>query len=183
LLSVDGDLATGSGRSVPGLELHGFLSAWKDRLRRFGGHAQAVGLTAEVAMLEDLRREWEAAAAGWPPEILTRRLEYELHLEPRRISDRLVTELARLEPFGQGNPRPLVRTGPLRLDGPLRPFGNGHLGARTRGGDGAAVELVGWGWQERAGDFAGTFEVLACVEHDAYRNGPVLRLVDCRLIP
>ena len=180
LLSVDGDLATGSGRSVPGLELHGFLSGWKERLRRFGGHAQAVGLTAEVEKLEDLRREWEEAAAAWPPEILTRRLEYELHLEPRRISDRLVTELARLEPFGQGNPRPLVRTGPLRLDGPLRPFGNGHLGVRTRGGDGAAVELVGWGWQERAEDFAGTFEVLACVEHDAYRGGPVLRLVDCR---
>jgi single-stranded-DNA-specific exonuclease len=180
LLSVEGEFATGSGRSVPGLELHGFLAPWKERLRRFGGHSQAIGLTAAVATLEDLRREWEAAAAGWPPELLTRRLEYELHLAPRRISDRLVTELSRLEPFGQGNPRPLVRTGPLRLDGPLRPFGNGHLGARTRGDDGAPVELVGWGWQERADALAGTFEVLACVEHDAYRGGPVLRLVDSR---
>jgi single-stranded DNA-specific DHH superfamily exonuclease len=112
--------------------------------------------------------------------VLARRLEYELHLAPRQISDRLVTDLGRLEPFGQGNPRPLVRTGPLRLDGPLRPFGNGHLGARTRGEDGAAVELVGWGWQERAAALSGTFEVVACVEHDAYRGGPVLRLVDSR---
>jgi single-stranded-DNA-specific exonuclease len=180
LFAVQDDLATGSGRSVPGLELHGFLSAWKDRLRRFGGHAQAVGLTAEVAALEDLRQEWEAAGAGWPPGVLARRLEYELHLAPRQISDRLVADLGRLEPFGQGNPRPLVRTGPLRLDGPLRPFGNGHLAARTRGADCATVELVGWGWQERAGALSGTFEVVACVEHDAYRGGPVLRLVDSR---
>jgi single-stranded-DNA-specific exonuclease len=180
LLSIEGDAATGSGRSVPGLELHGFLARWKERLPRFGGHAQAVGLTAPVAALEELRREWEEAGAGWPPELLTRRLEYELHLEPRQISSRLVADLARLEPFGQGNPRPLVRTGPLCLDGPPRPFGNGHLGARTRGPGGAEVELVGWGWQERAGALAGAFEVLACVEHDAYRGGPVLRLVDSR---
>jgi single-stranded-DNA-specific exonuclease len=180
LLAVEGDIATGSGRSVPGLELHGFLAGWKDRLLRFGGHAQAIGMTASMAELEGLRREWESAGAGWPPELLTRRLEYEMHLEPREISSRLVADLGRLEPFGQGNPRPLVRTGPLRLDGPTRPFGNGHLGARTRGPEGASVELVGWGWQERAGALDGTFEVLACVEHDAYRGGPVLRLVDSR---
>jgi single-stranded-DNA-specific exonuclease len=180
LLAVEGDVATGSGRSVPGLELHGFLAAWKDRLLRFGGHAQAIGMTARLAELEGLRQEWEEAGAGWPTELLTRRLEYELHLDPKDISSRLVADLGRLEPFGQGNPRPLVRTGPLRLDGPLRPFGNGHLGARTRGPGGAPVELVGWGWQERAEALAGTFEVLACVEHDAYRGGPVLRLVDSR---
>jgi hypothetical protein len=73
-----------------------------------------------------------------------------------------------------------VRTGPLRLDGVPRLFGNGHLGARTRGPGGASVELVGWGWQERTGALDGNFEVLACVEHDAYRGGPVLRLVDSR---
>jgi single-stranded-DNA-specific exonuclease len=185
LLAVEGEaeggVATGSGRSVPGLELHGFLSPWKERMLRFGGHAQAIGLTAAVAELEGLRREWEEAGAGWPAGLLARRHEYELCLPPARISHRLLADLGRLEPFGQGNPRPLVRTGPLRLDGPPRPFGNGHLGARTRGAeDGAPVELVGWGWQERAAGLAGTFEVLACVELDAYRGGPVLRLVDSR---
>ena len=44
LLAVEGELATGSGRSVPDLELHGFLAAWKERMERFGGHAQAIGL-------------------------------------------------------------------------------------------------------------------------------------------
>ena len=180
LLAVEGEHATGSGRSVPGLELHGFLSAWKGRMLRFGGHAQAVGLTVGVAELTALRQEWEEAGAGWPSGLLARRHEYELHVEPREVSASLLADLARLEPFGQGNPRPLVRTGPLRLDGALRPFGNGHLAARTRGADGSAVELVGWGWQEREGDLCGSFEVLAAVENDAWRGGPVLRLVDCR---
>jgi len=180
LLAVEGETATGSGRSVPGLELHGFLAAWKDRMTRFGGHSQAIGLTVEVARLEELRQEWETAGESWPAEILARRYEYELHLAPREVSESLLAQLARLEPFGQGNARPLVRTGPLRLQGEPRLFGKGHLSARARGEDGAAVELVGWRWQERLGNLRGSFEVLACVESDTYRGGPILRLVDSR---
>src|SRR5262249_32943390 len=41
LLAVEGETATGSGRRVPGIELHGFLPAWKERVERFGGAAQA----------------------------------------------------------------------------------------------------------------------------------------------
>jgi single-stranded-DNA-specific exonuclease len=180
LLAVEGETATGSGRSVPGLELHGFLSTWKERMSRFGGHSQAIGLTVEVDRLEELRREWEVAGESWPAELLARRYEYELHLEPREISATLLAQLATLEPFGQGNARPLVRTGPLRLQGEPRLFGKGHLSARARGEDGAAVELVGWRWQEKLGNLRGSFEVLACVELDTYRGGPVLRLVDSR---
>jgi single-stranded-DNA-specific exonuclease len=180
LLAVENGLATGSGRSVPGLELHGFLTAWKERLERFGGHAQAIGLTVATERLEELRAEWEAAGEAWPPELLARRVEYELQLEPREVTSRLLAQLAALEPFGQGNPRPLLRTGPLRLDGEPRNFGKGHLSARARAEDGSAVELVGWRWEERAESLRGSFEVLACVENDTYRGGPVLRLVDSR---
>ena len=180
LLAVDNGLATGSGRSVPGIELHGFLSAWKDRMERFGGHAQAIGLTAAVDRLEELRRAWEEAAAVWPESLLVRRYEYELRLEPRQVTAQLFSDLERLEPFGQSNPRPLVQVGPLRLAGAPRRFGNGHLAVLARGEDGAPVELLGWGWQERTSALEGSFEVLACIENDSYRGGPVLRLVDSR---
>jgi len=149
-------------------------------MERFGGHSQAVGLTVAVAALEELRAEWEAAGAAWPEELLARRVEYELHLPPREVTPGLLAQLAALEPFGQGNPRPLLRTGPLRIEGEPRAFGNGHLSARARGEDGARVELVGWRWGERVGSLRGSFEVLACVEDDSYRGGPVLRLVDSR---
>jgi single-stranded-DNA-specific exonuclease len=180
LLAVEGELATGSGRSVPGLELHGFLGRWKDEMERFGGHAQAVGLTVRLERLDGLRQEWEEAGREWPEALLAGRHEYELCLAPRQISARLLADFAKMEPFGQGNPRPLVRTGPLRLDGAPRAFGGGHLSARTRGTDGAIVELVGWGWQGRAESLDGAFEVLGHVEGDSWRGGPVMRLVDAR---
>lgn len=182
LLAVEGELATGSGRSVPGLPLHAFLGEWKDRLERFGGHAQAIGLTARVDRLPELRREWEEAGERWPESVLAHRIEYELELPARQITNRLLAQLGDLEPFGQGNPRPLIRVGPLRLDAPPRLFGNGHLSARARGEDGAPVDLLGWRWQEKQGTLRGHFEVIACIEADTYRGGPVLRLVDSRVV-
>ncbi len=180
LLAVDGEVATGSGRSIPGIELHGFLSRWGERMERFGGHSQAVGLTVGLAHLPGLRGEWEAAAGEWPEEVLTRRHEYEIDVPPSEIRPELLAELAGLEPHGQANPRPLLRTGPLVLSGPPRLFGNGHLAARARGEDGSPVELLGWGWQARAATLGGRFEVLGYLEKDAYTGGPVLRLVDSR---
>ena len=187
LLAADGPRATGSGRSVAGIELHAFLARWEGRLDRFGGHSQAVGLSAAVPALDALRAEWEEeAAAAWPAERLARRHEYELALSPREVTLALLAELALLEPHGQGNPQPLARIGPLTLAGPPRMFGNaegktgGHLAARAKGDDGGTVELLGWRWQPRAGALAGRFEVLGHLERDGYTGGPVLRLLDCR---
>jgi single-stranded-DNA-specific exonuclease len=181
LLGCDGELATGSGRSVPGIALFDFLLRWKPRLERFGGHDQAVGLTVRGERLDGLRAAWEEAAAGeWPAALLAPRHEYELELAPREISGELLTGLARLEPFGQGNPRPLVRTGALRLAGTPRRFGKGHLAARCQGDDGATVDLLGWRWAERAEELSGRFEVLGYPELDSWSGGPVLRLADCR---
>lgn len=180
LLAVEGETATGSGRSVPAIDLHGFLDPWKPRLERFGGHTQAVGLTARVEALEALRGEWEEAAAAWPAERLAWSHVYELQVAPAELDRGFVEALARLEPFGQGNPQPLLRVGPLELAGKPRLFGNGHLAARARGTGGAAVELVGWRWQARQADLDGRFEVLGYLERDGFTGGSVLRLVDAR---
>jgi len=180
LLAVEGESATGSGRSLPGIELHGFLSPWRERLLRFGGHAQALGLTARVAELPALRNEWEASARGFPAEILARSHRYEIELAPGQVDLALFRNLARLEPFGQGNPQPVLRVGPMRLAAPPRLFGANHLSARAAGSEGSALDLVGWGWQPRAADLDGWFEALGTLDYDDYRGAPVLRLLDAR---
>lgn len=181
LLGCDGERATGSGRSVPGVDLHALLRPFEECCERFGGHAQAVGLTVRREQLETLRRRLEeAAAAQVPPERLRRCYEYELEISPRQLGRELLAELDRLEPYGEGNPQPLLRVGPLQLVGTPRAFGRGHLSGCAAGDDGAAVHFVGWGWQERAGSLAGRFEVLGHLHLDGYRRAPALRLVDAR---
>ncbi|MGB3562775.1 MAG: single-stranded-DNA-specific exonuclease RecJ [Thermoanaerobaculia bacterium] len=181
LLSVDGEEATGSGRSLPGIELHSFLEPWRSELVRFGGHSQAVGLTAATDRLEVLQQEWEKkAAATWEPALFRRRYEYELDFDPKALTAELLAGLNRLEPFGIGNQQPLIRVGPLSLAGAPRLFGRGHLAGQSVSPEGAAVELLGWGWQERLSDLQGQFEALGSLEADRYRQTPVLRLKDAR---
>ena len=181
LLAVEGETATGSGRSVPGIALHGFLSPWKDRLLRFGGHAQALGLSAGLDGLPGLRDEWEEAAAGaFSPELLEPSHSYELEVSAKEIDLGWFRELSRLAPFGQGNPQPVVRVGPLELAAPPRLFGAENLSARARGADGGHLNLVGWGWRERAERLGGRFEVLGTLDLDRFLGEPVMRLIDAR---
>lgn len=181
LLAVDGELATGSGRSIRGIHLHEFLSRWRDQLPKFGGHAQAIGLSVASDQLPELRSQWEEQAEIWQERIAVRRLEYELDCRAREFTPALVAELARFEPHGEANPRPLIRIrGPLRLVRPPRRFGDGHLEAEAAGGNGDTMRLVGWGWQRREASLQDDFEVLAQLEWDRFRRAPVLRLVDSR---
>ncbi|MEM8934499.1 MAG: single-stranded-DNA-specific exonuclease RecJ, partial [Acidobacteriota bacterium] len=152
LLAIDGDRATGSGRSAAGLHLHDFLDRWRDQLERFGGHAQAIGLTVGLDRLDTLRDEWEAAAnAEWGDIVRVRRRTYEIDLAADEIGPEVFAALRRLEPFGQANPSPMVRVrGPLRLARPPRLFGRGHLEAELVGAGRARITVLGWGWTSRA---------------------------------
>lgn len=180
LLAVDGDQATGSGRSIPGIHLHDFLKRWDGDMSRFGGHAQAIGMTVETAALPILQQRWEEAAETWREKVAVKRYEYELELAPAEINRRLSQQLDAFEPFGQANPQPLIYVpGPLQLVRSPRFFGQGHLSAQAMDRNGGRIALLGWGWEDRAAELLGEFEVLGYLEKDRYR-GTVLRLVDCR---
>ncbi|MEO8277644.1 MAG: single-stranded-DNA-specific exonuclease RecJ [Thermoanaerobaculia bacterium] len=183
LFAVENGVAVGSGRSVPGLDLHGFLERWQTSCERFGGHAQAVGMTVLAANLSGLAAEWKEAATRFPEHQLAETFEYDGDLPLAEVSAERIQELARLEPFGMGNPEPVFRFSPCSVAGPPRTFGNGHLGFLVRSGA-ESLEVVAWGWGARQSLFqpgAGNrFEMLASLEHDNYRNRPRLRLIDAR---
>jgi single-stranded-DNA-specific exonuclease len=180
LLAVADGLATGSGRSVPGVHLHGFLARWQSRYRKFGGHAQAIGMTIEETELESVRSEWVAAAVEFGSAVGQWRHEYELELEAGEVGAPLLRELDRLEPHGQGNAQPLARVSRLRVEGEPRRFGSDHLSARARGAAGGRLRLVGWGWAERQDDLSGEFDALGYLERDRFDGEPALRLIDAR---
>jgi single-stranded-DNA-specific exonuclease len=179
LLQVEGTSASGSGRSVPGIQLFDFLAQWGDEYLRFGGHAQAIGLSVSMERMEELRERWEKAAEIWPEETRRRRYEYELEIQPGAVDHDLYRDLARLEPYGMANPQPMVRVGPMHSK-ELRPFGKGHLRVFAKGSDGRDLSLLGWNWADRAHEFEGEFEAIGFIELDRFSNRPELRLVEVR---
>jgi single-stranded-DNA-specific exonuclease len=108
---ANGDELRGSGRSIPGFHLRDCLDLVAKRapglILRFGGHAQAAGLTLREGALERFRATLAAVAEEtMPREALTRTVETDGALAPEELSLRLAQELeSRI--WGQGFPQPL----------------------------------------------------------------------------
>ena len=122
VLSIDGDVAHGSCRSIPSFDLLGGLEACADVLTKFGGHKQAAGLTIETARIRELRSRINAHADDrLGPDDLRPRLWLDGPLPFRGITAQVAEELASLAPFGAGNPSPLFTASRVEIvDGPRR---------------------------------------------------------------
>ncbi|MFT3862648.1 MAG: single-stranded-DNA-specific exonuclease RecJ [Solirubrobacterales bacterium] len=95
----------GSGRSIPGFDLHAALEACAEHLETFGGHKAAAGLSIRAENVAAFR----AAFAKHAGEVLTaadlRRTErIDAMVGGVGIGLELAEELGRLAPFGMGNP-------------------------------------------------------------------------------
>ncbi len=147
LLSRDGEQARGSGRSVPGLDIKALLDDCRDELIRYGGHAQAAGMTVAADRLEPFRERFLAALDRCEP-VAPPELVYDAELALDRLSAGEVADLteqqASLEPFGEGHPQPLYRCRGLVLHGPPAVVGQdrSHLRFRFRATGGAAPALA-----------------------------------------
>lgn len=183
LLQDLGAEATGSGRSIESIHLHRFLSSWNDEFHRFGGHRQAIGLTVATDRLQHLSEQWNEAAQEWEADRLVKRYRYEQHCgEVTTLRDDLYPKLQKLQPFGQGNPAPVLRVGPLKSARDPRVFGNGHLDLMVEDLEGGRIGLTAWHGAARRPVFEGHFEVLARLAWDDYLGTPSLMLVDAKAL-
>jgi single-stranded-DNA-specific exonuclease len=152
VLSIEGDTAHGSCRSIPGFDILEALTACAAHLDQFGGHRAAAGLTvarAHIRAFRDAITAWADDHLG--PDDLRPRLRIDGQLGFRQITPRLYDGLAQLAPFGIGNPRPTFWTPAARLaDGPRR-MKDRHLSMSLRH-DGVALRGVFWRAAERAGE-------------------------------
>lgn len=150
VLSIDGEVAYGSCRSIPAFDMLAALERCADLFLRFGGHRQAAGLAIEVTRLPELRtRLTEHANTMLEPDQLMPRLQIDGPLPLRSITPDVVTGLTALEPFGPANPRPVFHASPVELaDGP-RTIKDRHLSMTFRQ-HGRIFRAVAWRAADRA---------------------------------
>ncbi|HXT31002.1 MAG TPA: single-stranded-DNA-specific exonuclease RecJ [Vicinamibacterales bacterium] len=150
VLSVDGDVAHGSCRSIPAFDMLDALERCADLFLRFGGHKQAAGLTMDAARLPEFRARINAHANEvLEPDQLRPRLRIDGALNLRHITPDLVQGLNAMAPFGLANPRPIFHAMPVEIvDGP-RPIKDRHLSMTFRQ-DGRSFRAIAWRAAERA---------------------------------
>lgn len=150
LISIDGEVAKGSCRSIPRLDLYSAINANSDLLVQFGGHHQAAGLTIKTANIAEFKRRFtQTVADTLKPEDYLPVLNVDMLVDKDYTIDiPLLNELKMLEPYGSSNPAPLFAfKGALLRYAKIFGAENTHLRFSTLYG-GQAYQCLMWGGAE-----------------------------------
>ena len=151
VVALEGDVGSGSARSIPGFDLLGALQATAEHLDRYGGHRAAAGMAIRRDRLEPFRDAFERHAVEvLRPEMLVPRERVDAIAAGCELGLELAEELELLEPCGMGNPRSRLLVPGARLRDP-RPMGEGRHLRFVVGSGGISARAVAFGCGGRLG--------------------------------
>jgi single-stranded-DNA-specific exonuclease len=179
VISIDGDIAHGSCRSIPSFNILDALESSSALMTKFGGHKAAAGLTMETSKIREFRaRVNDYADACLEPDDLRPRLWIDGALTFRGISAQVASELSTLAPFGAGNPTPVFRASRVEIvDGPRR-IKERHLKMAFKQ-DGRIFRGIAWRASEREGFVAehrSAIDLAFSLEQDMWNGEKYLQL-------
>ena len=187
LISLEGNVGKGSGRSISAFDLHSGLSGCRDLLMRFGGHRSAAGITISRERLPEFTARFNAIARErLTPEDLVPELRADLEVTLGELTHQLEALLRHIEPCGVGNPSPVLIARAVTVSAPPKIIGRDqeHLKLWLADATGTHIDALGWGMAGRAGEVEkGTvLDVAFRLESDEYLGEKRLqaRLADFR---
>jgi single-stranded-DNA-specific exonuclease len=176
LIALEGETGKGSGRGVPRgdpvYDLHGALGKCSDLLIRYGGHKAAAGITIRREQVDDFARRFnEVSASMLRPEDLVPEIKIDLEVPITRADERMEKLLRHFEPFGVGNPTPVLVARNVALAAPPKVVGRDGLKLRLSTGEGE-LEAIGWGFADRIAEFVGgrRVDIAVRLESDEYKG-------------
>ena len=130
VISLDelgGKAGVGSARSVRGVNLFHALNACEEHLETHGGHAAAAGLRIDEAHVDQFRSHFcDHIAETFGVDKMVAELDIDSEVIFSQMTIRTVRQIESLMPFGESNPRPLFCATGARIDGKVRPLGQGE---------------------------------------------------------
>lgn len=177
VLSIDGEVAHGSGRSIEPYHLLNGLTSCADLFEKFGGHSHAAGITIKPDRIPELRRRLnEHAASCLTAEDLQPCVQIDAELPTQEITFELVSELQTLEPYGAGNSRPVFLARNLCILSEPRLIGQRHLKLRVAGPKGRPLETIWWNGAERRAELKNGVDMAYTIETSNWTGETLLQL-------
>ena len=179
LLSRDGDICVGSARSIPGVNIHEAMSTCRDLFIRFGGHAQAAGLTIEAKNVPEFKRRLsEAIREQAAPEAFIPTEEYDLELELSEMTEAFVDAFSAMQPTGFGNPAPVFCVRGVHTTD-VRTIGKDGVHLRMRLAQGSDMRsAIGFRMGDRAANLPEVIEAIITLSINVWQDK---RSVQCEL--
>lgn len=179
MIAVQDGIGKGSGRSIAAFDLHAALLSCGDLLVKYGGHKAAAGLTIDAARIPEFAERFNAVARErLTVDDLVPRLRTDLDLPLDEADEAFERALRHLEPFGVGNPGPVLVARGVRVGAPPRRIGTDGLKLSLETGRGA-MDGVGWGLASRAAELraGASVDIAYRLDVNEYRGTRTLQAV------
>lgn len=150
VFGVEGAVARGSGRSIPGFDLLEALKSSRDHLLQFGGHKMAAGVELNAENIDAFRQAINAYAATVMDDEMSRPLiMIDAEGAPQDLNPEVIGRLEELAPYGPENPKPVISLDQFKLIEEPRVFRQRHIKLMCSGPDGRILPVVGWSMAPR----------------------------------
>jgi single-stranded-DNA-specific exonuclease len=181
-IGIEGELAVGSGRSIPTINLHEQLESVAELFTHFGGHEFACGFALPASNVDELRRRLEERFAAFDDELFRREAKVDAEVTLAEVDREFVAAHELMQPFGAGNLQPLFL---LRNANVLstRAFAPDCCELTIDDGTGKALAVLWPSACALAPELAGgaTVDLLFQIEPDGYApSGAKLAIVDAK---
>ncbi|MCI9177227.1 MAG: single-stranded-DNA-specific exonuclease RecJ [Clostridia bacterium] len=166
LICFEGEEGKGSGRSIPGFDLHEALMNCSTNIERFGGHSMAIGITVKKEKFESFKKEFEEYTKNSSIRDIIPIIKIDKQVELKQINLEMVKDLKLLEPYGEANKVPLFLMQNLKIQA-IRSLSEGkHLKLKL-GQDNYLIDAIGFNMGEYVGkcqigdkvDIVGSLEI------------------------
>ena len=171
LIGFEGEEGKGSGRSIPGIDLHDVLLKCGEKLEKSGGHAMAVGLTIKKKNFKDFKNEVNEYLRTKKIQDKKQIIMIDVITNLKDLSINMIEELNVLEPFGEENKQPLFCIKNLKIDS-IRALTEGkHLKLMLRE-DNMFIDAIGFNMGDKAEEYkiGDKIDVIGTLEINNY-NG------------
>lgn len=116
LIGFEDDIGKGSGRSIPGFDLHEALIETGEYLEKYGGHSMAVGVSLKKDMYDAFRKKFEEIAISKQVDKQVAVIKIDGQIVSKDINKEVVNQIELLEPFGEKNKTPIFVYKNLKID-------------------------------------------------------------------
>lgn len=171
LIGFEDKVGKGSGRSVPGFDLHDALHSLNEYLEKYGGHEMAVGVTVDRNKFDKFAEEIEKRACEFHTEQITPVILIDKELTNKELTLEMAESLQELEPFGTSNKVPVFLIKNLKIDSIRTLIEGKHLKLTLISGNNI-INAIGFNLGKYADDFmlGDRIDLVGMLEINSYNN-------------
>ena len=177
LICFEGEDGKGSGRSIPGFDLHEALAETAKYLEKYGGHEMAVGLSLKKNNFNRFKEAFEKYVEEKDITGIVPIIEIDKQISLKDIDSNIVKQLDLLEPFGEANRRPIFVYKNLKIDS-IRALSDGkHLKMTLKDGN-TIVNAIGFNMGQLSKEYmiGDRIDVVGTLEINAYNGREMVQI-------